>query len=183
MRAASLLLLGLLSCATARTRDKLEQLQEAVEGYNEAYRWKNFERAASFLPNDQRAAFVATYEDDEKSLHVEDCQVLKIDMDGTDAALVTVRIRFMLLPSVTVETRKVVQHWHRVNESWLLETEDNSIRKIDATATPQNPDAFGGTDGQPNDDTQQQIQVTDPQGNVIRDQTTEEEPFPANAPE
>lgn len=178
---AALLLLGT-ACASVKARDSMEQLQEAAEGYNEAYRWKNFERAAGFLPNDQRAAFVATYEDDEKSLHVEDVQILKVDMDGPDAALITVRIRYMMLPSVTVETRKLLQHWHKVNDAWILESEENSIRALQVGATPKNPEAFGGTEGQPNDDREQQIQVTDPKGNVIREQTTEEEPFPSDDP-
>lgn len=126
-------MLGLVSCASMGVQDKLEKLKEAVEGYNQAFRWKNYERAAQYLPNDIRAAFMAAYDDDESSLQVEDYQISKVDVLSDDEAKVSVRVRFLLLPSVVVENRTMVQHWHRVAGEWILETEEQSIRKLDAS--------------------------------------------------
>lgn len=155
----------LAGCVTS-TKDKVAALQKAVDGYNNAYRWKNYERAAMYLPSELRATFVATYADDEKSLHVEDFQILRVDMDSENAARVLVRVQYMLLPSVTLESRRMLQHWHRINNTWILETEDNSIRELDLAATPENLDLFGGskTPSAPAD-----IQVMDPSGEMIRD--------------
>jgi hypothetical protein len=46
---AALLAWTLGACATAGERDPMTQLQRAVDGYNEAFRWKNFERASAWL--------------------------------------------------------------------------------------------------------------------------------------
>lgn len=157
---------ALLSGCVTTQKDKVDRLKDSVEGYNEAYRWKNFERAAAFLPQDLRAPFIATYEDDEKSLHVEDYQILKVNLESEDNAQVLVRLRYMLLPSVTIETRMLTQHWHQISGAWILETEDNSIREIDPNAIPQNPDAFGGGEDAVEGETK--IEVTGPDGQVLR---------------
>lgn len=143
------LLAALGGCASMGAQDTLEKLREAVEGYNQAFRWKNYERAAQYLPNEVRAAFLAAYDDDESSLQLEDYQISKVDIANDDAATVSVRVRFLLLPSVVVENRTLVQHWHRVSGEWMLENEDNSIRKLDLSKTadlppekPDSPDAY-----------------------------------------
>ncbi|MEO1338973.1 MAG: hypothetical protein AAFV29_25240, partial [Myxococcota bacterium] len=134
-------------CAgSATSGDKLETLRRSVKAYNEAYRWKNFERAASFLPRDLRMSFVATYEEDEKSLHIEDYQILQVRVLNEKAADVEVRVIYMMLPSVVVKNRRMTQHWRKIGARWTLETEENSIRDIQADARPQDPDAFGGGD-------------------------------------
>lgn len=162
----ALLACALCSCATATKRENMEELKEAVEAYNHAYRWKNYERAASFRPSDLRAAFIAAYEDDEKSLHIEDFRVLSVDVDGDEAAKVAVRITYTLLPDITVQKRTLTQHWHKVAGSWLLETEDNQLRELDSGATPKNPRALGHDDGEPDPGTE--VEVTAPDGTTIR---------------
>lgn len=182
MKLAKALLLGfgvsLMACQSLATKDSLLRLQESIDGYNHAYRWKNYARAAAYLPNDLRAAFIATYEEDDKSLHVESYQVLKIHMEGKNAAKVTVRVRYMLLPSVTVENRTVTQHWAKVEEKWLIEAEDNSIRDVDPEAIPGNAEeAFGG-EVDPSKKGKTEVEVTGPDGKTLRGKKA-----PAAAPE
>lgn len=167
MRALPLLLAVTAGCATTG-QEAFDELQAAVDGYNSAYRWKNYERAASYLPNDLRAAFIASYEDDEKSLHVEGYRLLRVDFDGENAATVHVRVRYMLLPSISVENRTLVQHWHKVNDVWILETEENSIRDVELDAVPENPEAVGGVQVPPEKQGDTAIEVTDPDGEVIK---------------
>lgn len=133
--------LALAGCATTTRESAVERLQEAVEGYNHAFRWKNYERAAQFVPRDLRSAFLAAYQDDESSLQVEDFQVRQVDMLTDKAASVSVKVSYLMLPSVTVKQAVLVQHWADVNGSWILEAEDNSIRKLDATKEPRDPRA------------------------------------------
>ena len=169
-----LLVMLLFGCATAKETE-MEIFQAAVDGYNSAYRWKNFERAASYLPNDMRAAFIAAYEEDDHSLHVETFQILKVDMKE-DAATVTVRVRYMELPSITLENRTMVQHWHKVNDAWILETEENSIRAIDPNALPKNPEAVKGVEVPDDKKGESSIEVSDPEGNVIRKEGEVDQP-------
>lgn len=127
------------SCASMKVQDQLEKLKEAVEGYNQAFRWKSYERAAQYLPVEKRGAFVAAYDDDEKSLQLEDYNVARVDLINDDEATVAVRVRYLLLPSVVVENRTLTQHWHKVEGAWILEDEDNSLRKLDYDKKPDLP--------------------------------------------
>lgn len=140
----------LAACATAG-RDSLHALEESIEAYNDAFRWQNFDAAAVHLPNDRRAAFISTHEDRERDLRVETFRILKVDMKGEDAAEATVTVRFTLLPSITVESRKLVQHWHRVQGLWVLEAEDHSIIEVDeaegGAPPPKAPGEADGADG------------------------------------
>lgn len=147
------------------SKASLKELQDSVEAYNDAYRWKNYERAAIYLPEDQRAPFLATYEEDDKALHVEGYRILKANIVTETAAEMTIRVRYMLLPSVTLEKRNVIQHWHKVADRWILETEDNSIREIDPSKLEIDPDAFGGG---PEPAPDLEVEVTNPEGKVIR---------------
>lgn len=155
------------ACASFKMRDALAELQSSVEAYNEAFRWKNFERAAHFMPADLRASYLATYEDDENSLHVEDYQVVDLKMHDEKTATVTVRLRYMMLPSVTVEKASLVQHWKQIDGAWILETEENSIRELDLDEKPRNPAAFG-RDVEEDPNAKTGVEVEDPKGNVIR---------------
>jgi len=143
MRAALIIALGLsTACATTQaSKTALEKLQEAIEAYNHAFRWKNYERAAMFLPNDKRSAYLAAYEDDESSLQVEEFAIRNLDMLNDKGAKVSIRVSYLLLPSVTVEHRTMVQHWAEVNGSWVLEAEDNAIRSLDPKKQPRDPRA------------------------------------------
>jgi hypothetical protein len=143
--AAVLLVLALgvaagLGCAHDSNREQLDRLKESVEGYNHAFRWKNYERAAAFLPSDLRGPFAAAYEDDDTSLQIEDYQIVAVNMhDDNAAADVTVKVRYMLLPAVTIQHSILKQHWHKVSGEWLLETEDDSIRPLDLAKKPSDP--------------------------------------------
>lgn len=161
--------LGLASgCATATSKSAVERLQEAVEGYNHAFRWKNYERAAQFLPQAQRPAFLAAYEDDESSLQVEDYTVRQADMLSDKAATVSIKVSYLLLPSVTVKQATLVQHWAEVNGAWTLEAEDNSIRKIEPGKEPRDPRA--------------RAKPADPEPGVERGDTTIDVERPGEAP-
>lgn len=158
------------ACASTRMQDSMRELQDSVEAYNEAFRWKNFERAAMYMPADLRAAFLATYEDDENSLHIEDFQIVNVNMENEKSATVTVRLRYMLLPSVSVERASLVQHWKKINEAWTLETEDGSIRELALDKKPKNPEAFGRdpADDAVDPNATHAVEVTDPKGAVLR---------------
>ncbi len=127
---ALLLVLVSVSCKTANPKSALEELQEAVEAYNHAYRWKNYERAALFLPPDLRAAFMTAYEEDASSLQVENYQITRVDFHNDTHATISVRVQYMLLPAIVVQNTTLVQEWHKIQDQWILESEKNSIRSL-----------------------------------------------------
>ncbi len=129
--------LGLTGCAHPQTAAaKLEALNEAVEAYNHAYRWKSYGQASAFLPPDLREPFLSAYEDEEASLQIEEYRVLRVSVSSEDSAKVSVKVRYMMLPSVIVQTVTLVQHWQLVAGSWTLETEENSIRPLEPGTKP-----------------------------------------------
>ena len=158
-----------MACATTR-QDEMTSLKRSVEGYNEAFRWKNYPLAAAFLPAEERSAFVAAYEEEDKALHVEGYQILDVTMLSPEAATVSVRYRFMLLPSVTLERRTVTQHWARLKGRWRLEHEDDSIRPLRPTDEPTTADeAASGTGfgGEPPAEATVEVEVIGPDGEVV----------------
>ena len=61
-----------------------------------------------------RHAFLATYEDADNALHIEDYQVLNVESrDPEESATSRCESAYMQLPSVTVEKTTLMQHWHR----------------------------------------------------------------------
>lgn len=138
----------LLASACATSSQKSQQLQTSVNAYLEAMRWQYYERAAAFRPNDLRASFLATLEDEGTGLQIEDVKVLRVDVQSEEAADITVRIRYMRLPSVTVQSDVIRQSWHRVDGNWILEFEDPPFVEIDPEAVPppRSEDDFGGAE-------------------------------------
>lgn len=167
-----------LSGCAATAQDRLDALRRSVEGYNEAYRWKNYERAAAFLPADLRAAFLASYEEDDKSLHVEGYQILSVSFESPDRADVKVRYRYMALPSVVLEQRVVTQHWARVNEQWILEHERDPIRPVEPGAA--GLEGYGGPEGPPPAPTME-VEIIDSEGTIL--QTRRGSPVIDDSPE
>ena len=118
-------------CATVGQKSDMNRLQKAVESYTHAYRWKNYDSAVLMLQPDLREPYLAAYEEDESSLQIEDIRVVRVELEAQDRAKITLRTRFMLLPSVTVQKKKLTQYWVKIGDQWLLEAEENSIRLID----------------------------------------------------
>lgn len=144
------LLLLLASCATSQSTQTVKDLKTSVNGYLEAFRWKNYAMAAQYLPASDRTAFLTTFEEDGDAVHVEDVQVLRVDIESEDAAEITVRYRFMQLPSVTVERKVVTQSWHRSDGRWLMEYEEPRLVELDRSLQKKREPAqpAGGEEGE-----------------------------------
>jgi hypothetical protein len=139
LRLWALALVLLAGCATLGDQGKIDQLKEAVEAYNHAYRWKNYDSAVLLLQPDLRSPFLAAHEEDESSLQVEDLKIRRVELQGKKRAVIHVRARYMMLPSVSVKKKTLVQYWAMIGGQWLMESEENSIRKIDPLAHPKEP--------------------------------------------
>ena len=132
----SVLLVG---CKTPGQSDA-EKLRKSIDEYNRAYRWKAYQTAAGYLPGDIRTAFVSTYESLKNDLDIRHYQIIALDRRSEKEALVQVRYRYVLLPSVTVEEKTVSQHWRLISGSWILEYEKNSVKKLDRTTVKKDPE-------------------------------------------
>jgi hypothetical protein len=180
-RLAAIALL-LAACAHEKSGDAFTRLKDSVDGYNHAFRWKYYERAATFLPKDIRASFLATYEDDDSSLQVEDYSIIDLDVgDDSKSATAKVKVRYMMLPSVTVEHVTLVQHWHELEGQWILETEEHSIRPLDPSKTSSDPRVSKVNEADPSKEGKTEIKIKKP-GDPDEGWTQEPEPPPAPKP-
>ncbi|MBX2814042.1 MAG: hypothetical protein KTR25_19665 [Myxococcales bacterium] len=127
--ATYLTVLGTIGCAT--TGEKADALTRSVSQYNDAFRWKNYQLAAAYLPAQIRTPFIANYDEDDHDLHIEGYQIIGVEMVTPEVAKVQVRYQYTLLPSVTLEKRIVTQHWAIVEGQWILEHEDRPIRPLE----------------------------------------------------
>ena len=84
---------------------------------------------------DVRAAYLAAYEDDQESLQVDEWSVRGVKWEGDNSAAVSIRITYLLLPSTMIKNTTLVQHWAEVNGEWIIENEENSIRKLGEKST------------------------------------------------
>lgn len=125
-------------CALWSSDDPAKRWFESVRDYNHAFRWKNFEKAAQFVAAEDRAEFVSRHEAKRKDLHIESYRILKMDLSEEDAGIAVVEVEFTKLPSITLQRRRLTQHWHRVAGAWILESEESPLIEAsseDATET------------------------------------------------
>lgn len=140
-----------IGCATPSSGKTLEALQASVTGYLEAFRWKNYSVAARYLPAADRTAFLSTFDEDGNAIHVEDAKVVQVDLQSDEAAEITVRYRYMKLPSVTVERSIVTQSWHKVDGRWILEYEDPPLVELDPSPSREADSRPTPESGEPGD--------------------------------
>ncbi len=109
------------SCASTATRR--QALEPAVQSYNTLLRWKKFERAADYLPVEERADFIERYLAAEDDLYVESVEVRAISWlsdKPLPAAQVVVVANAYLLPSTVLEKYIIRQRWEYRGKKWLL---------------------------------------------------------------
>ena len=155
MRSLLLAPLCLVACFSMQKQERLSLLNDSIEAYNHAYMWKNYERASMYRLADVRPAFLAAHEEEVDSLQVDDFQIVQVNVLSDKAATVTVKFRYMKMPSTVVKTQKVVQHWAEVDGNWLIEQEDDPLRELDLDKKPtdprNDPTAAGAKKGEPGD--------------------------------
>lgn len=121
------------SCRTGRD-NPLSTLQQAVEGYHHHYRWRHYENASIYIPQEHRASFLEVHEEKGSDLEITNYSVTRVNLENEDHAEVRVQIQYMLLPSVTVQKTTVNQEWHRFESGWILESEDGRILEFEPEA-------------------------------------------------
>ena len=136
----------LLACVTLTCTPQhaspTEQLRFATVTYNEGLRWKRYADAASVLPAESRARFVRTKEDERDELFFVEYELRSVDVaaEGADAH-VEVDYKWYRLPSTTLETTRMRQHWVFANDVWQLVDQEKVERKAedDADVAPKDP--------------------------------------------
>jgi len=117
--AALLLAAIVMGCAGRRK----SLLPKRVATYHEAYKWKNFHRAAAYV-SDAEAFSKKIGKADGRTEVVEfEIMSIRINEKGTEA-LVAIRRTYTIIPSVTVHSQILEQKWKfdRKKKDWFLVT-------------------------------------------------------------
>lgn len=122
-------------CGAPTTRG--EQLREAVLGYNESVRWGRHERAAQWLPAQEREAFLAEKRRASASLHIHEIEIRQVDQapDGRNAR-VRVALTYSRVDDPRLQTLWIEQLWQwTTTGGWML------LRRQAAPTGPAQPSA------------------------------------------
>jgi hypothetical protein len=118
-RWASCLLLVLSACLPSGGQD----LEIAVHRYNDGLRWKRFAEAASYLPPELRADFLADHLAKEDALHIDQIEVQAVSM-VPDTEVPTFDVVLLaeayVLPRTVLDRVVVKQRWQQSGPSWQL---------------------------------------------------------------
>src|SRR5688572_10632885 len=118
MRTVWLVLLVLAACSA---RSPKQDLDLAVQRYNDSLRWKRFSEAASYLPEELQADFLSQRLEDEDRLHIDLLEIRAVSV-VPNAEIptyeVTLRAEAYVLPSTVVERLVVRQRWERQGDAW-----------------------------------------------------------------
>jgi hypothetical protein len=117
-----LLLIALtLSACSMSPQNRATQLHDAVFGYNEAVRWGRIERAADWIPDRERGAFVAKKRAAWAGMAVLDVEVRDVNVASDQAsARVRVIVRFSQNGNPVMRSHLVEQHWSWAPQGWML---------------------------------------------------------------
>ena len=98
-------------------------LPKRVGNYHEAYKWKNFHRAAAYVSDSEDFSKKMGKVDGRIEIVEFEIMNIRINEKGTDA-LVAIRRTFTISPSVTVHSQILEQKWkfHRKKKDWFLVT-------------------------------------------------------------
>lgn len=98
-----------------------EKLRDASQGYNQALRWRDIDRAAEYLPAEAQQRFLAEQEEMGEELVVVDYDLTRLDLDKrTGVAASRVQIWWHLDDSTIVEDTTIDQLWQWNDGKFIL---------------------------------------------------------------
>jgi|GEM_PF-3963735 len=101
--------------------EKKQNLREAIEGYNECFFWRDFDRAAHYVVQEKRGEFLAATEDLRRGYTLDDFRIMSIRLGPSgEMAMVDVKRKFIMSPSVTLQEKTFKQKWVMKQDAWYL---------------------------------------------------------------
>lgn len=114
-------------CAHGPRKGSVEALKPSVEAFHQGVRWGDFTAAARTVAPERREAFLRARRAlrEEKDLSILDYHLEDVELapDG-QRAVVTSRIQWLRLPSVSATEERVTSHWAWRGSVWVLERQE-----------------------------------------------------------
>lgn len=113
-----------MGCAHTKKKSDLETLRPVVESFHQRVRWKDYRIAARYIVPERRQDFERARRErqDERDLSITDYEIEEVQVEEEGArAVVTSRIKWMRLPSVSEQSDTVTSEFIYRDGKWLLE--------------------------------------------------------------
>jgi hypothetical protein len=126
IRLLALLLVFVLggACAHTKKTSDLQTLRPVVEGFHQRVRWKDYRYAIRYIVPERRQDFEKARREqhDERDLSITDYEIEDVQLvEEGQRAIVTSRMEWMRLPSVTQQSDTVTSEFIYRDGTWLLE--------------------------------------------------------------
>ena len=111
-------------CAHTKKKSDLETLRPVVESFHQRVRWKDYRIAARLIVPERRQDFEKARREhqDERDLSITDYEIEEVQVvEEGERAIVTSRIKWMRLPSVSEQSDTVTSEIIYREGKWLLE--------------------------------------------------------------
>lgn len=111
-------------CAHTKKKSDLETLRPVVESFHQRVRWKDYRIATRFIVPERRQDFERARREkqDERDLSITDYEIEEVEVvEEGERAIVTSRIKWMRLPSVSEQSDTVTSEFIYREGKWLLE--------------------------------------------------------------
>jgi hypothetical protein len=141
------------ACANSpndRSIDDTADLQVAVQTFHREMRWQRWEAAVALVAPEERAAFMARYDELGEDYKISEMEVKSV-VRGEDSAIVDVEQQSFKEPAMIVKKERYIEMWEKRDKDWLLikrelkkeyeerieeEKREKSEEKEDTTADP-----------------------------------------------
>jgi hypothetical protein len=113
---AVIMLLALIGCAHGQQGDELEAANHVLA---KAISWSDLKGWAQQVVPERRAEFLKLAAMDEDNLKVNDYEIGDVQI-SSDKAIVSSRVSWYRLPSITNKTESMMVLWERKSGTWLI---------------------------------------------------------------
>lgn len=106
-------------CSGARNRR--QALRDAVDSYNTAIRWGHVQKAARYVQEKDRAAFIAAKRRAYERLRVHEVEVRTVNLGAKqERARVVTAMAFSVAGNPVIEHHNIEQHWRHEKDGWVV---------------------------------------------------------------
>ena len=134
-------MLGLiLSSACVSSLNARAELNETTFFYHRDLRWQRFSQASKRMEPDLREAYLDYATQLEGRIDIENINIVDVDLnEKNDEAVLRVRYRYVLQPSLSVQSLLVKERWKHGDKGWQLVSGAWPMIPVKAAAQRQDP--------------------------------------------
>lgn len=115
------LILALVAACSASAKGKHDDLDEHLRDFQEGLRWRNYDRAAAHVRQEEREKFLDAHEILDENLRIDDYEIERVTL-GEDGRRATVRVRYVwhLDSEGRVHDTLVDESWEKQAKVWRI---------------------------------------------------------------